>query len=151
MESFGTAPLDTEDNREFFEEQLHLLLKCFKEDAFYHKGKYYQCPPSVPYRDYQLEEITVVPRPKHLRVEIWMPIASGRTIIMMAKYGLKAMVTLSGEKSLRTWSAPFTRPTSGMAALHSFMIHCAEGLPPAEFKEQLRWFAKDVMPAFNRA
>jgi hypothetical protein len=23
-------------------------------------------------------------------------------------------------------------------------------LPPEEFKEQLRWFAKDVMPAFNR-
>jgi hypothetical protein len=24
-------------------------------------------------------------------------------------------------------------------------------LPPEEFKEQLRWFAKEVMPAFNRA
>jgi hypothetical protein len=29
------------------------------------------------------------------------------------------------------------------------MIHWAEGIPPAEFKEQLRWFAKDVMPAFR--
>ena len=29
-----------------------------------------------------------------------MPIASGRTIDMMAKYGLKAMVTLNGEKIL---------------------------------------------------
>jgi hypothetical protein len=28
------------------------------------------------------------------------------------------------------------------------MIHWAEGLPPDEFKEQLRWFAKEVMPAF---
>jgi hypothetical protein len=35
--------------------------------------------------------------------------------------------------------------------LDSFMIHWAEGLPPVEFKEQLRWFAKDVMPAFKRA
>jgi hypothetical protein len=35
--------------------------------------------------------------------------------------------------------------------LDSFMIHWAEGLAPAEFKEQLRWFAKDVMPAFKRA
>jgi len=34
--------------------------------------------------------------------------------------------------------------------LEDFMIHWAEGLPPEEFKEQLRWFAKDVMPAFNR-
>ena len=31
------------------------------------------------------------------------------------------------------------------------MIHWAEGLPPGEFIEQLRWFAKDVMPAFNRS
>ena len=42
----------------------------------------------------------MVPRPKHLPVEIWMPIASGKTIDMMAKYGLKAMVTLNGEKIL---------------------------------------------------
>jgi hypothetical protein len=30
------------------------------------------------------------------------------------------------------------------------MIHWAEGIPPREFKEQLRWFAQDVMPAFQR-
>jgi hypothetical protein len=29
------------------------------------------------------------------------------------------------------------------------MIHWAEGLSPKEFMEQLRWFAKDVMPAFK--
>ena len=34
--------------------------------------------------------------------------------------------------------------------LEDFMIHWAEGLPPGEFIEQLRWFARDVMPAFNR-
>jgi len=28
------------------------------------------------------------------------------------------------------------------------MIHWAEGLPAKEFKEQLRWFAREVMPAF---
>ena len=33
--------------------------------------------------------------------------------------------------------------------LEDFMIHWAEGLSPKEFKEQLRWFAKDVMPAFK--
>jgi hypothetical protein len=35
--------------------------------------------------------------------------------------------------------------------LEDFMIHWAEGLPPEEFKQQLHWFAKEVMPAFNRA
>jgi hypothetical protein len=29
------------------------------------------------------------------------------------------------------------------------MIHWAEGLSPREFEEQLRWFARDVMPAFD--
>ena len=35
--------LDAEANRELFEEQLQLLLKCFNEEAFHHKGKYYCC------------------------------------------------------------------------------------------------------------
>jgi hypothetical protein len=35
--------------------------------------------------------------------------------------------------------------------LDSFMIHWAEGLPLAEFKEWFRWFAKDVRSAFKRA
>jgi len=186
-----------------------------------------------------------VPRPKHLPVEIYMPIASGKTIDMMAKHGLKAMVTLNGEKILDDvirayhaaclkhgrnkqlgedviwgaglyladseaeaarrvepahderykWFAPFgfvryadeqgrTWGTPGAPArtpnladgiaqkawfcgppkhviegiksieakypgLEHFMIHWAEGLGPKEFKEQLRWFAKDVMPAFK--
>ncbi len=35
-------------------------------------------------------------------------------------------------------------------ALDQMMIHWAEGLPPREFQEQLRWFAREVMPAFAR-
>jgi alkanesulfonate monooxygenase SsuD/methylene tetrahydromethanopterin reductase-like flavin-dependent oxidoreductase (luciferase family) len=100
VETFGAPLLDAEANREYFEEQLQLLLKCFNEEAFHFKGKYFECPPPVPYRGYEVREITVIPRPKHLPVEIWMPIASGRTIDMMARYGLKAMVTLNGEKIL---------------------------------------------------
>jgi hypothetical protein len=33
--------------------------------------------------------------------------------------------------------------------LDQMMIHWAEGVPAEEFKEQLRWFAADVMPAFG--
>jgi alkanesulfonate monooxygenase SsuD/methylene tetrahydromethanopterin reductase-like flavin-dependent oxidoreductase (luciferase family) len=246
VETFGAPLLDADANREIFEEGLQLLLKCFNEEAFRHKGKYFECPPQVPYRGYQLEEITMVPRPKYLPVEIWMPIASGRTIDMMAQYGIKAMVTLNGEKILddvvrayhtachrhgrnvalgqdmiwgaglyladsreeamrrvepshderykwfapfgfvryadeegRTWGtpgAPVRVPSlaDGVAqkawfcgtpaqvidgiksieakypGLEDFMIHWAEGLPPDEFKDQLRWFARDVMLAFNR-
>jgi alkanesulfonate monooxygenase SsuD/methylene tetrahydromethanopterin reductase-like flavin-dependent oxidoreductase (luciferase family) len=245
VETFGAPLIDADANRELFEEQLELLLKCFNEDAFHHKGKYYECPPPVDYRGYRLREITMVPRPRHLPVDIWMPIASGKTIDMMARYGLKAMVTLNGEKILddvvrayhaacerhghakklgedmiwgagvylaqsqeeavrklepahderykwfapfgfvryadaqgRTWGTPgaparipslrdgveqkawFCGPPAQVIdgirsiankypGLESFMIHWAEGLPPKEFKEQLTWFAKDVMPAFK--
>jgi alkanesulfonate monooxygenase SsuD/methylene tetrahydromethanopterin reductase-like flavin-dependent oxidoreductase (luciferase family) len=245
VETFGAPLLDTQANRELFEEQLQLLLKCFNEESFHFKGKYYECPPPVEYRGYRLNDITVVPRPKHLPVEIWMPVASGKTIDMMAKHGLKAMVTLNGEKILddvihayqsacaqhgrpkelgtdliwgagvyladtqeeairrlepahderykwfapfgfvryadehgRTWGTPgaparvpglrdgvrqkawFCGPPSqvidGIKAieakypgLEDFMIHWAEGIPPSEFKEQLRWFSAEVMPAFK--
>ena len=245
METLGAPLIDAEKNREIFEEGLQLLIKCFNEEAFSHQGRYFTCPPRVPYRGYELDEITCVPRPKHLPVEIWMPIASGRTIDMMARYGLKAMVTLNGEKILDDvvrafhaaclkhgrdialgqdmiwgagiylansreeamrrvepshderykWFAPFgfvryadaegrTWGTPGAPAripslaegvaqkawfcgppgqvidgiksieakypgLEDFMIHWAEGLPPEEFKEQLRIFAREVMPAFK--
>ena len=100
VESFGAPLLDTNANRDLFEEGLELLLKCFNEPQFHHKGKFYEAPPPVDYRGYKLTDITLVPRPKHLPVEIWMPIASGKTIDMMARHGLKAMVTLNGEKIL---------------------------------------------------
>src|SRR5260221_6532785 len=246
VESFGAPLLDAEKNRALFEEQLELLLTCFNKDEFAFKGQFYECPPEVDYRGYRLKDLTLVPRPKHLPVDIYMPIASGKTIDLMAKYGLKAMVTLNGERILddvlrayhkacaahgqtkqlgedviwgagvyladseaeamrrlepahderfkwfapfgfvryadgqgRTWGsprAPAQVPTlaEGMkqkarfcgpprqiidgiravAAKHpgldSVMIHWAEGLGPKEFKEQLRWFAKDVMPALKK-
>src|ERR1700724_747494 len=100
VETLGGPLLDTDANRAIFEEGLDLLLKCFNEDSFHHKGRYFHAPPPVPYRGYDLAEITMVPRPKHLPVEIFMPIASGRTIDLMAQKGLKAMVTLNGEKIL---------------------------------------------------
>jgi alkanesulfonate monooxygenase SsuD/methylene tetrahydromethanopterin reductase-like flavin-dependent oxidoreductase (luciferase family) len=245
VETFGAPLLDAEKNRDFFEEQLQLLLTCFNEPEFRFKGRFYECPPEVPYRGYTVKDITLVPRPKNLPVEIWMPIASGKTIDMMAKYGLKGMITLNGEKILdevvrafhdacarhgranklgedmiwgagvyladskaeamrrlepahderfkwfapfgfvryaddkgRTWGSPgapasvptlaegvrqkawFCGPPAEVIdgiksieakypGLDSFMIHWAEGLGPKEFKEQLSWFAKDVMPAFQ--
>ena len=215
------------------------------QDQFQHKGQFYEAPPPVPYRGYTVQDITVVPRPKNLPVEIWLPIASGKTIELMARHGLKAMVTLNGEKILddvvrayhaacikhgrqkqlgedmiwgagvyladskaeamrrlepahderfkwfapfgfvryadehgRTWGspgAPASVPTltegvkqkawfcgppgevidgiksieAKYPGLENFMIHWAEGLGPAEFQDQLRRFAKEVMPAFK--
>ncbi len=246
VESFGAPMLDNDANRELFEEQLEIILKCFDEESWSHHGKRYVIPPPVPYRHYELREITCVPRPIHRPVEIWQPIASGKTLDFIAARGIKGMVTLNGEKifdqvarayqaaaaragrqlelgqdlcwgvgvyladtveeAVRLiepshderykWFAPFGfvryadehgRPwgTPGAPArvptirdgveqkawlcgppshvieiikefeakypgLDQMMIHWAEGIPAREFKEQLRWFARDVMPAFKR-
>jgi alkanesulfonate monooxygenase SsuD/methylene tetrahydromethanopterin reductase-like flavin-dependent oxidoreductase (luciferase family) len=246
VEAFGAPLLDADANRELFEEQVEVLLKCFNEEAFSHKGKYYEIPPAVDYRGYRLTEITCVPRPKYLPVEMWMPIASGKSIDFMARHNFKAMVTLNGQKILddvvreyhaaclrhghqkqlgedviwgtglyladtpeeaarrveaahderykwfapfgfvryadehgRTWGTPgapartpflrdgidqkawFCGPPSHVIegiksiearypGLEHYMVHFAEGLPLEEFKQQLRWFARDVMPAFGR-
>jgi alkanesulfonate monooxygenase SsuD/methylene tetrahydromethanopterin reductase-like flavin-dependent oxidoreductase (luciferase family) len=100
VESFGAPLLDAAANRELFEEQVEVMLKCFNEESWSHRGKHYVIPPDVDYRGYRLREITCVPRPIHRPVDIWMPIASGKTIDYMARMGLKAMVTLNGEKVL---------------------------------------------------
>src|SRR5213082_56065 len=47
VETFGAPLLDAEKNRELFEEQIDLLLKCFDDESFSHHGKRYDCPPPV--------------------------------------------------------------------------------------------------------
>ncbi len=245
VETFGAPCLDNAANKELFEEQMEVLLMCFNEEAFSHRGKRYSLTAAVPYRGYDLKEITCVPRPLHRPVEIWQPIASGKTLDYIASRGIKGMITLNGEKlvdeifrgyqaaaragrklalgqdlcwgvglyladtqqeAMRRlepahderykWFAPFGfvryadehgKPwgTPGAPArvptlqdgvdqkawlcgspaqvieiikefetrypgLDQMMIHWAEGIPPREFKEQLRRFAKEVMPAFRR-
>jgi alkanesulfonate monooxygenase SsuD/methylene tetrahydromethanopterin reductase-like flavin-dependent oxidoreductase (luciferase family) len=246
VESFGAPLLDAAANLEMFEEQFELMWKALHEEQFSHRGKYYTVPPGVKYRGYELTDVTLVPRPIHRPVEIWQPIASGKTIDFLAKHDLKGMVTLNGERitdqvfhayrdacarhgrqkqlgqdlclglgfymaasqeqAIREvepahderykWFAPFGfvryadeqgRPwgTPGAPAraprlregveqkawmvgspadcvalireyeakypgLDQIMLHWPEGVPPRAFMEQLRWFARDVMPAFRR-
>jgi alkanesulfonate monooxygenase SsuD/methylene tetrahydromethanopterin reductase-like flavin-dependent oxidoreductase (luciferase family) len=245
VETFGAPMLDNAANKELFEEQMEVLYKCFNEESWSHHGKHYDLPPRVPYRGYELQELTCVPRPIHLPVEMWQPIASGKTLDYIAARGIKGMVTLNGERifdqiahayrdaaaragrqlqlgedlcwgvgvylanseeeAIRRvepshderykWFAPFGfvryadeqgRPwgTPGAPAriptlregvaqkawlcgppsavidsikafearypgLDQMMIHWAEGTPPAEFKEQLHRFAREVMPALG--
>ena len=93
VETFGNPIIDGDANRELFEEQVEVIFKSFREESFSHHGKHYDIPPSVPYRGYQLEEITLVPRPAH-PVECWQPIvsASERGISFMAKHGIKGII-----------------------------------------------------------
>ncbi|MFN8524007.1 MAG: LLM class flavin-dependent oxidoreductase [Chloroflexota bacterium] len=245
VETLGAPMLDNDANKELFEEQMEILLKCFNEEAWSHQGKHYTLPAPVEFRGSVPADITCVPRPKHVPVEIWQPIASGRTLDYIAARGIKGMVTLNGqqivdqvmhgyrdaaaragrqlalgqnlcvgvgmyladsqEDAIRRvepahderykWFAPFGfvryadehgRPwgTPGAPAriptirdgvaqrawlcgtpaqvveqikemearypgLEHLMIHWAEGIGAAEFQEQLRWFARDVMPSFS--
>jgi alkanesulfonate monooxygenase SsuD/methylene tetrahydromethanopterin reductase-like flavin-dependent oxidoreductase (luciferase family) len=94
VETFGSPILDQQANRELFEEQVEVLFKAFNEKSFSHHGKHYDLPPEVPYRGYDLKEITLVPRPKHLPVECYQPVvsASQRAMDFMVKHGIKGIV-----------------------------------------------------------
>jgi alkanesulfonate monooxygenase SsuD/methylene tetrahydromethanopterin reductase-like flavin-dependent oxidoreductase (luciferase family) len=94
VETFGSPILDQDANRELFEEQTEILFKAFNQRSFSHHGKHYDIPPDVPYRGYQLEEITLVPRPRQLPVECWQPIVSGsqRALDFMASHGIKGFI-----------------------------------------------------------
>ncbi|MCH8063753.1 MAG: LLM class flavin-dependent oxidoreductase [Chloroflexi bacterium] len=244
VETFGAPLIDNDANRELFEEQMEIIFKAFNEESFSHRGKHYTIPAEVPFRGYDVKDITVVPRPKNLPVEMWQPIVSGRTIDFIARNGIKAVVGLTGaplveqvftqfrdacaqhgrqlemgeDISLEVgfyiagsrqeamdrlrpyhderykWFAPFGfvryvdeegRPwgTPGAPArvphiedgvqqrawicgtaeefveflrdleqkytgLEHIMLHWAEGMPRAEFMEQLSIFSEEVMPAF---
>ncbi|MCH7775337.1 MAG: LLM class flavin-dependent oxidoreductase [Gemmatimonadetes bacterium] len=94
VESFGNPIIDQAANRELFEEQVEVIMKAFHQPSFSHHGKYYDIPPRVPYRGYELEEITLVPRPRNLPVECYQPIvsASQRAMDFMVKHGIKGII-----------------------------------------------------------
>ena len=94
VETFGSPMTDQEANREMFEEAAEIIFKSFNEKSFSHHGKYYDLPPNVPYRGYELKDLTLVPRPKHLPVECWQPIQGGtqRALDFMAKHHIKGVI-----------------------------------------------------------
>jgi alkanesulfonate monooxygenase SsuD/methylene tetrahydromethanopterin reductase-like flavin-dependent oxidoreductase (luciferase family) len=94
VETFGAPLIDQAANREMFEEGCDLIFKAFNEERFSHRGKYFTCPPEVPYRGYTLKELTLVPRPLKLPVECWQPIQGGtdRAFDFMAKHGICGVI-----------------------------------------------------------
>ena len=94
VEVFDAPMQDGDANRELFEEQVDIIFKAFNEPSFSHHGKHYDIPPDVPYRGYDLKEITLVPRPLNLPVECWQPVVSAtqRGLDFMAKHGMKGVI-----------------------------------------------------------
>jgi alkanesulfonate monooxygenase SsuD/methylene tetrahydromethanopterin reductase-like flavin-dependent oxidoreductase (luciferase family) len=94
VETFGAPMLDAEANRELFEEQVEILFKAFHAESFSHQGQHYTLPPRVPYRGYELTELTLVPRPLRQPVECWQPIvsASPRGLDFMIRHRIKGLI-----------------------------------------------------------
>ncbi len=94
VETFGAPMQDQTANRDLFEEQVEIMFKAFNEESFRHEGSHYTLPPRVPYRGYDLEEITLVPRPVNLPVDCWQPVVSAnpRGLDFMVRHGIKGAV-----------------------------------------------------------
>ena len=91
----STAPLrDNDANRRLFDEQVEVIFKALHETAFSHRGEHYTIPPPVPYRGYELEDLTLVPPPRSRPVECYQPIVSANphSLDKMTKYGIKGMI-----------------------------------------------------------
>jgi alkanesulfonate monooxygenase SsuD/methylene tetrahydromethanopterin reductase-like flavin-dependent oxidoreductase (luciferase family) len=93
VETLGGPMLDQDENRDYFEEQTDIIFKAFENESFSHHGKYFDIPAEVPYRGYDLKELSLVPRPTH-PVECWQPIVSAqpRGLDFMVKHGIKGVV-----------------------------------------------------------
>ena len=107
VETLGSPLDDDEANREMFEEQAEIIFKAWNQPRFSHRGKYYNLPPDMVYRERKLKDLTLVPRPRSVPVECWQPIfsVSPRGIDFMMKHGIKGVVPGGGrvEEIARRW------------------------------------------------
>ncbi|MXX99482.1 MAG: LLM class flavin-dependent oxidoreductase [Chloroflexi bacterium] len=162
VETFGAPLIDQDANRELFEEQVEIIFKAFNQPSFSHHGKNYQIPPRVPYRGYRLEEITLVPRPRHLPVECYQPIvsASQRGIDFMARNGIKAMIgggaavaEGAAEELIQTWRLSLARAgrktEPGGDLVVNFYTHLADTEERAE--AEVRPFVEEYLKVFAPA
>ncbi|MEM7321567.1 MAG: LLM class flavin-dependent oxidoreductase [Actinomycetota bacterium] len=138
------AAADPEAARDLFEEQVEVLLRALREPSFRHRGRYYQLPPDgIAYRGYELEELTLVPKPQH-STECWQPIvsASDRGIDFMLDNGIKGFVgggAASGgasETVARRWQAKLAdrgRDTElGTDLIFGFSFYLADSVEEAK-------------------
>ena len=150
---------DSDANRELFEEQVEIILKAFNSDSFSHQGKYYNLPPNVPYRGYDLKNLTLVPRPRTLPVECWQPIVSAgqRAMDFMVKHGIKGIVGGgaasggAGDEVVTRWRdtlAAAGRETElGADLIVGISIHLADTEEKA--KEEIRSVYEENMKMFG--
>lgn len=152
--------LNNEANRELFEDQVEIIMKAFNNRAFTHHSKFYDIPPKgIPYRGYELKDISLVPRPRTLPVECWQPVVSAtqRAMDFMAKHGIKGLIgggAASGgatDQVVQAWQAALARvgreTELGADLAIGFTFHIAETEHKAieearpYFEENMKMFA----------
>ena len=153
VETFGSPMLDAEANRELFEEQVEILMKAFNSETFAHQGKHYTLPPPVPYRGYELRELTLVPRPLRQPVECWQPVvsASTRGLDFMMKHRIKGLIgggaATMAERSINAYQEAAHRagldwkPGEGLSL--GIFFHLAETRERA-IREITPWYEEHV-------
>jgi alkanesulfonate monooxygenase SsuD/methylene tetrahydromethanopterin reductase-like flavin-dependent oxidoreductase (luciferase family) len=159
VETFGAPMLDADANRELFEEQVAIIQQAFHQPSFSHQGRYYTLPPTVPYRGYAVQELTLVPRPRTLPVECWQPIvsASPRGLDFMARHGIKGLIGGgaapggASDRVVGAWQEALARQgratALGTDLLIGFSFHIADSEEQAIreatpfFEENLKMFA----------
>jgi alkanesulfonate monooxygenase SsuD/methylene tetrahydromethanopterin reductase-like flavin-dependent oxidoreductase (luciferase family) len=157
VETLGGVLMDADANRDLFEEQVEIILKSFNEKRFSHHGKNYTLPPKVPYRGYEVEDLTLVPRPINRPVDCWQPIVSAkpRGMDFMAKHGIKGIVgggsALMAERPIIAFQEAYERAGVNLALGENLCLglnfHIAETKEKAiqeatpYFEEHLKMFA----------
>jgi alkanesulfonate monooxygenase SsuD/methylene tetrahydromethanopterin reductase-like flavin-dependent oxidoreductase (luciferase family) len=154
-----STAIDNDANRELFEDQVEILMKAFNEPSFSHYSKHYTIPPRIPYRGYELENVTLVPKPLKTPVECWQPIvsASERAMDFMAKHGIKGIIgggaaaggaTAQVVQAYRDALARTGRETEpGTDLIVGFSLHIAETEKKAI--EEARPFFEENMKMFG--
>jgi alkanesulfonate monooxygenase SsuD/methylene tetrahydromethanopterin reductase-like flavin-dependent oxidoreductase (luciferase family) len=156
-EALGAPSTATDNvaNQELFEEGVEVIFKAFNNKSFSHHGKHYDIPPAVPYRGYELKEITLVPRPLKTPVECWQPVVSGsqRQLDFMVKHGIKGMVgggAASGgvtDRVMEAWRDAHARAgreiTLGTDLTLGYTVHIADTEKKA-IEEARAYFEEDM-------
>ena len=156
VEVFDSPLRDQAANRDLFEEQVDVIFKALNEESFSHHGKHFDFPPAgIPYRGYELENITLVPRPVHRPIECWQPIQSAtqRGLDFMVKHGIKGIIGGGvaeggpGQKIVESWTDANARAGKeikpGEDLIIGFHFQIAETKEKA-IKEASKWYEENL-------
>ncbi len=90
-------------NREVFDESVEVMRAAFENETFSFHGKHIDLPPrGIPDRGGFVEELTLVPRPRH-PVEWWQAVTSPPTLEAVPRKGLGGVFWLKHHRFIREW------------------------------------------------